>query len=110
MKAVIYQAFGHIFGLNAYGFFKVAQIQNTLVCHQAAVAGVQRGEVVAQFMADVIGTQNSDLRGALEGVCAHHAAVHPTDGQYRCVAQRCCRYSAHHTVNAAGGVAWQERR
>ena len=83
METVVHQALGHVFRADAGGFFERPQIQNAFMRHPAVVAGVQRGVVVAQFVADVVGRQNRRLGGVLQALRAHHAAVHPADRQHR---------------------------
>ena len=93
MEPVVHQTLGHVFGHHAAGFFQAAQIQNALVGHMAGFAiftsaGVQRGVVIGQAMADVVGCQNGCFGGVLQPFGAHHAAIHPADGQYGRIAQR----------------------
>ena len=92
MKAVVHQALGHVFGADAAGFFQRAQVQNALVRHMAAsftgLAGIQRRVMVFQACADVVGAEDGNLGRLLQTLGAHHAAVHPADGQHGSVAQR----------------------
>ena len=108
MKAVVHEALGHVFGHHAASVFEVAQVQDALVGHMPAVAGVQRGVVGAEALADVVGRQNRRFGRVLEALGAHHAAVHPADGQHSGIAQRRCGHRAHAVDRqAARGVAWQ---
>ena len=100
MEAIVHQALGHVFGHHAAGVFQATQIQNAFMRYMAcfaigACAGVERWVVIGQSTANVVGRQNGRLSRVLQTFCAHHAAVHPADGQYSCIAQRCGRHGAY---------------
>ena len=48
----------------------------------AIFTGVERGVVVLEPGADVVGAENGDFSGLRQAVGAHHAAVHPADRQH----------------------------
>ena len=115
MEAIVHQALGHVFGHHAAGLFQAAQIQNALVGHVTpfavgAHAGIQRWVVIGQALADVIGGQDSSFCGVLQTLGAHHAAIHPADGQHGGIAQRRRRHSTHAVdFQATRGMTWQVR-
>ena len=115
MKAIVHQTLGDVFGHHATGLFQAAQIQNALVRNMTCFAigtraGVQGRVVVSQAAADVIGGQNSRFGGMLQTFSAHHAAIHPADGQHGGIAQRRSRDSAHAIdFQTARRMTWQIR-
>ena len=66
-------------------------------------ARVQRGVVVLEPRADVVGAQDRGLGRGLQALRAHHAAVHPADRQHGRVAQRRRRHGTHAMARHARG-------
>ena len=107
VEAVVHQAFGYVFGHYTAGFFQMTQVQNALVRYAAVGAGVQGGVVVFQACADVVGAQNGGFGGVFQAISAHHADIHPCDGQHEGVAVLACRNCAYAAGDATSLVAWQ---
>ncbi len=89
VEAVVHQTFGHIFCRDAAGVLQGAQVQDAFMRHVTVGTRVQGGVVVLQARADVVGAEDGDFGCLLQAFGAHHAAVHPADGQHRCISKRC---------------------
>ena len=80
VKAVIHQALGHVFHFDA-GAFPLAQIQDAFVRDEAAFAFEENREICVQPLRDVVRVQDRNLGRFGQAFGAHHADVHPGDGQ-----------------------------
>ena len=61
MEAIVHQPLGHILHAES-GAFEGAQVENALVGHIAARAGVEHGEVRLQALGHVVGVENGNRR------------------------------------------------
>src|SRR5512144_696918 len=80
MKAVIHQTLRHVFDFNACTS-PLAQVDYAFVGDEAMFALEKNGKVRFQPFGDVICVENRDLARAFQSRGAHHANVHPRDGQ-----------------------------
>ena len=80
MKAVIHQAFCHIFDFNACAS-PLTQVHNAFVRDEAVFALEKNGKVRIEAFSDVISIENRQLACAFQTVGAHHPNVHPRNGQ-----------------------------
>ncbi|MNM52925.1 hypothetical protein D3C81_640150 [compost metagenome] len=108
MEAEVDQALGHVLDADAAAVLERAQVEDALVGDQSVLAGVQHRVVFLQAAGDVVGTEDRQLRGALEPFPAHHADVHPGDRQD---AGTAIRRRADRALRVRQmGVTGQERR
>ena len=80
MKAVIHQPLGHVFD-STPALLQRAQIEDALVRDEAVPAFEEHREISVQPLGDVIGVEDGELRRLGQAVRAHHADVHPRDGE-----------------------------
>ncbi len=107
VEAVVDQPLGDVLGHHAAGLLEAAQVQDAFVCHVAVGACVQRGVVVLEARADVVGREDGRLGGGAQAVRAHHADVHPADRQHRGVAERRGTDGTRAARHAGRGMARQ---
>src|SRR5215831_10124893 len=101
MKAVIHQAFCHIFDFNACAS-PLTQVHNAFVRDEAVFALEKNGKARIETFSDVISIENRQLACAFQTVGAHHPNVHPRNGQNARAAPRSGCYVA--TVASAVSV------
>jgi hypothetical protein len=79
VEPVVDQSLGDVLGRDAARILEGPQIEDALVGYAAVAPRVERGEVVAEPGAHVIGREDRRFRGLPQAVGAHHPAVHPAD-------------------------------
>ncbi len=81
VEAVVHETLGDIFNFDAGGFLEVAAVENELMGAAAVLAAEEDRVVGFEAFGHVVGVEDGDLRGGAEAGLAHHADVHPGDGE-----------------------------
>ena len=87
MEAIIHQALGHVFHLDA-GAFAWTKIENAFVRDQAVPTLEEDRKMRVETFGYVVGVEDRDLRCFRQAIGSHHPDVHPRDRQYADAAVR----------------------
>ena len=82
METEVHQALTHVLSGHMRTVGQLTHIQDALVTHQPARAGVQYGELIVQFLRHIVGVQYRICGRALQTLSAAHRDIHPADRQH----------------------------